>query len=284
MKRVFIMLALACSLGVCSARTVTDDLGRVVTLPEHPHRLICLLPSIVDDVYALGAGEDVIAVSDFVKYPAEARNKRSVGLPLSPSFETIVVLHPDLVLADGGLNNNQTIGQLEKAGITVFYLETHGLEGVYKSIFEVGMALNRNAQAHALVERLHARVAAVRQRVQGKPVVSILMPIWYDPILTIGRHAYITELIQIAGGRSVTDDLPGEWPQIGMESVMARAPQGLLLIRGSQMSMDQIRNRPGWQSLAAIRNNRVYYTDERLELPSPVAFYALEELAKQLHP
>ena len=124
----------------------------------------------------------------------------------------------------------------------------------------------------------------MRRQVSGKPVVSILMPVGYDPIVTIGKHAFITELIEIAGGHSVTGDIDQEWPQVSLEAVLARAPEALLLIRGSRMSMERIREQPGWDSMPAVKNNRVYYVDDRINLPSPVAFDALEELAKQFHP
>lgn len=284
MKQLCASLIFCVALPLCWARIVTDELGRVVNVPEHPHRLVCLLPSVVDDVYALGAGADVIAVTDYTKYPAEARAKPSVGLPLAPSIETILSLHPDLVLGSGDLNRTETLQQLEKLGIAVFMVSPHGVEGIYRSIASLGQALNREESARELVGRLRGREAAVRRQVSGKPVVSILMPVWYDPIVTIGKHAFITDLIEIAGGHSVTSDLPQEWPQVSLEAVLARSPEALLLVRGSKMSVEQIRARPGWANLSAVKNNRIYYVDDRIDFPSPVAFDALEELAKQFHP
>ncbi len=284
MKRPYALLLFGIALSTCSARTLTDEMGRIVTVPDHPHRIICLLPSVVDDVFALGAGADVVAVTDFTKYPAEAKTRPSVGLPLTPSMETIIALHPDLVLGTGDLNTSDTIKQLEVLGIAVFLVAPHGVEGIYHSIASLGHVLNRDESAKNLIARLRGREDAVRRRVSGKPVVSILMPVWCDPIVTIGKHAFITELIEIAGGRSVTRDLPQEWPQVSLEAVLAWAPEGLLLVRSSKMPVEQIRNRPGWTSLPAIRNNRVYYVDDRIEIPSPVAFDALEELARQIHP
>jgi iron complex transport system substrate-binding protein len=284
MKRPYALLVFGIALSTCSARTLTDEMGRGVTVPDHPHRIICLLPSVVDDVFALGAGADVVAVTDFTKYPAEAKTRPSVGLPLTPSMETIIALHPDLVLGTGDLNTSDTIKQLEVLGIAVFLVAPHGVEGIYHSIASLGHVLNRDESATNLIARLRGREAAVRRRVSGKPVVSILMPVWCDPIVTIGKHAFITELIEIAGGRSVTRDLPQEWPQVSLEAVLAWAPEGLLLVRSSKMPVEQIRNRPGWTSLPAIRNNRIYYVDDRIEIPSPVAFDALEELARQIHP
>ena len=116
MKRLCAWLVFCIALPACSARTVTDQLGRTVQVPEHPHRLVCLMPSVVDDVYALGAGADVIAVTDYTKYPAEARTKPSVGSILAPSMETILSLHPDLVLGSADMSHTETLQQLEQLG------------------------------------------------------------------------------------------------------------------------------------------------------------------------
>jgi ABC-type Fe3+-hydroxamate transport system substrate-binding protein len=284
MRQLAALLILCAALPVLAARTVTDELGRHVTVPDHPHRLICLMPSVTDDVYALGAGPDVVAVTDYTKYPAEAKLKPSVGLPLSPSMERIVSLHPDLVLGSSDLNRANTLNQLQRLGIPVFMVDPHGIEGIYESLESLGQALNREQTARDLVARLRQREAAIRLRVNGKPVVNVLMPVWYNPIVTIGSHAYITELIQLAGGHSVTSDIPQEWPQVSLEAVLARAPEALLLVRGSKMSLDAVRSRPGWNQIPAVRNNRVYYVSDEIDYPSPVAFDALEELAKEFHP
>ncbi|HUD55244.1 MAG TPA: cobalamin-binding protein [Terracidiphilus sp.] len=284
MKQIFVFLVFSIAMPAWCTRTVTDELGRVVVVPDHPHRLVCLMPSVVDDVYALGAGADVVAVTDYTRYPPEARTKPSVGSTVTPSIETIVALHPDLVLQSGNMSRPEAVEALEKLGIAVFVIAPHGVEGIYQSISSLGRALNREESAKALVSSLRGREAAVRRQVSGKPVVSLLMPVWYNPILTIGKHAFITDLIEIAGGHSITSDLSQEWPQVSLETVLARAPEALLLMKGSKMSMDKIRGQPGWDDLPAVKNNRVYYVDDRIELSSPVAFDALEELAKQIHP
>jgi iron complex transport system substrate-binding protein len=284
MKRWCAVLILSIALPACGARTIRDELGRTVQVPEHPHRVVCLMPSVVDDVYSLGAGTDVIGVPDYTKYPAEAKTKRSIGLPLTPSIETIVALHPDLVLGDADMNSPDTMQALERLGIPVFMVAPHSFEDIYRSLASIGQALNREEPARELIGRLRAREAAVRRRVSGKPVVNLLMPEGFDPVITIGKHAFVTGLIEIAGGHSVTSDLPNDWQDISLEAVMARAPEALLLVKNSVMSTEQILSRPGWSSLPAIRNKRIYYVDDRIELPCPVVFDALEELAEELHP
>jgi iron complex transport system substrate-binding protein len=284
MTRLVAIAFLWLSLPALAARTLTDDLGRRVTVPDHPHRLVCLMPSVVDDVYALGAGAEIIAVPEYTKYPRAAKTKPTVGLSLSPSLETIVLLHPDLVLASADLSRSETTKQLAKLQIPVFIVTTHGIEGIYRSIASIGWALNRKQDAAKVVGVLRERAAAVRQRVAGKPVVNVLMPIWYDPIVTIGKTAYMTDMIEIAGGHSVTSDIAEEWPEVSLEVVLSRAPEALVLVGGSNISVEAIRTRPGWLTMPAVKNNRIYYIDDRIESPSPVAFDALEELARQFHP
>ena len=284
MTRRVVSTILFLALPAFAARKVKDELGREVTVPDHPHRLVCLMPNVVDDVYALGVGSAVIAVPDFTKYPSEAKTKPSIGLPLNPSIETIVSLHPDLVLANGELNRMATVDELEKFGIPVFVVNPHGVEGIYKSIQSLGRALNLEKAAERSVSTLREREARVRQRAQGRPNINVLMLVWYDPIVTAGKDAYITELIQMAGGHSIAADIPEEWPEVSLEFVLARAPDALLIVRGSKVSLDAIRTRPGWRSVPAIKNNRIYFVDDRIEYPSPVAFDAFEDLVNQFHP
>jgi ABC-type Fe3+-hydroxamate transport system substrate-binding protein len=279
-----IILLTSLALPCFATRTVNDELGRTVEVSNHPHRVACLIPSVVDIVYSLGAGADVVAISDFTKYPNEALQKPSIGLPINPSIETIVALHPDLVLGSGDLNTLEFAGQLERLGIPVFMVDPHGIEGIYASILSIGRALNREPDAKALVARLRSRVDKVKARVSGKPRVRVFMAIWYDPVMTIGKRAFISELIEAAGGCSVTDDIAQEWPEVSIEAVVSRQPDALLFASGSGIMPEELKARPGWEDLKAVREGRIYYVDDRVQYPSPIAFDALEDLAKQFHP
>jgi iron complex transport system substrate-binding protein len=284
MKRLLSLLSLTALLTVpCFAsRTLTDEMGRKVVVPDHPHRVICLMPSVTDIVFALGAADDVVAISDYTKYPAAALKKPSVGDLIKPSIETILSLHPDLVIGFQG--PMEVTDQLDRVGIPIFLVDAHGIAGILHSVETIGDALNRTPQADALVHSLQQRVDAVRARTKGLPAPRVFMPIWYDPITTIGKNAFITEIIEAAGGRSVTDDLSADWPQISMEVVLERAPDALLLVRGGKTTLQVLQGRPGWSSMAAIKAQRVYYVDDRINFASPIAIDALEDLAKQFHP
>ena len=286
MKRLLVLFALLTTTLPCFAtRIVVDETGRKVSVPDHPHRIICLVPSITDSVFALGAGDDVVGISDYVKYPAAAMSKPSVGSISDPSLETIIAMHPDLVLGIPRNTQQSILDKITQLGIPVYLVDPHGLPGIYRSLLSLGTALNREPQAHALVATLEGRVANVRKSVAGKPVISVFVPITYDPgIITIGRGAFIGDLVEAAGGHSITTDLPQEWAHISMEAVVARAPQALLLMRGGHITLDILRDRPGWNTLPAVQAKRVYLMDKRMDFPSPVAIDALEDLAKQFHP
>jgi iron complex transport system substrate-binding protein len=284
-RRLFLFLCLATLSGPCFAsRTLTDEMGRQVVAPDHPHRVICLMPTVTDTVFALGAGDDVVGISDYTKYPAAALKKPSVGDLIKPSIETILSLHPDLVIGMQPKGPMEVTDQLERAGIPIFLVSPHGIAGILRSVETIGIALNRTPQADALMHSLQQRIDAVRAQTKGQPAPRIFMPIWYDPITTIGKNAFITEIIEAAGGRSVTDDLPTEWPQISMEVVLERAPDALLLVRGGKTTLQVLENRPGWSSMTAVSEHRAYYVDDRINLASPLAIDALEDLAKQFHP
>jgi iron complex transport system substrate-binding protein len=279
---VFTLLGLV--VAAHASRVLTDETGRKVTVPDHPHRIVCLVPSVTDTVFALGSGEDVVAISDYTTYPPAALKKPSIGGLVKPSIETILSFHPDLVVGTEIPGSAETATQLETVGIPVYLVDPHGIAGILHAVDGIGQALNRVPQAAALNASLAQRIEAVKARTAGKPSPRILFTVWYDPIITIGKRAFITEIIEAAGAKSITDDLIPDWPQISMETLIARAPDALLLVRGGKVNIEALRNRPGWGNLAAIQGGKVYYVDEGIEDPSPVAINALEEMAREFHP
>lgn len=283
-RALLLFVLLVAAVAAQASRVITDETGRTVTVPDHPHRVVCLVPSITDTVFALGSGDDVVAVSDYTTRPPAALKKPSIGGLVKPSIETILSFHPDLVLGTSIPGATETAAQLQNVGVPVYLVDPHGLSGILRSVSSVGEALNRVPQAAALNARLNQRIEAVRARSAGKPAPKVLVPVWYDPIITIGKNAFISQLVETAGAKSVTDDLLPDWPEVSMETVVTRAPEALVLIRGGKISIGMLQKQPGWSSLRAVRSGKVYYVDTGIQEPSPVAIDALEELAREFHP
>jgi ABC-type Fe3+-hydroxamate transport system substrate-binding protein len=277
------ILVLAIALPASALRVLTDEAGRKVTLPDHVHRIVCLTPSITDTVYAIGAGADVVGVTDYTLYPPEARQKPSIGGVLRPSLERIAVLHPDVAIGIASFNDAETIRGIERLGIPVFLVNASGLAGLYNSIAAIGRALARESEASALVARLRQREQAVRSQaaaVAQHP--SVFLAISLDPCITAGRRAFITELLSAAGARSVTDDLQQEWVHLNIEAIIPRKPAFILVLQDAPFGLQEMREHAGWRSLEAVRRGRVLRIDQRLQYPSPVVFDALEAFAHQL--
>lgn len=282
-----VFVAVATSSANLAARVLRDGIGRRVQVSAHAHRVICLAPNLTETAYALGLWKEVAGVTDYTDYPPAAHLKPHVGGLIDPSLEKIVSLHPDLVLADAGINRQQTIEQLEHLHIPVFVVRPQGLEGVLESIREIGEATGRQTAAASLVKDLQAKQKQIANRVQGLPRPKVFVLIWYHPVITVGRTAFVTDVISAAGGQSVTADIPQPWPQISMERVLQLSPDFLLLVRGGGhggVSLAMLRASPGWRNVQAVRRGRVIYMDDRLFHASPVVFDALGQLARKLHP
>jgi iron complex transport system substrate-binding protein len=277
------LLLLALTPCLWAGRTERDDTGRTVRIPDHVHRVVCLAPSVTNTVYALGAAADIAGVTDYSLYPRESRQKPSVGEIIRPSLEKIVSLRPDLVIAVASLNDAETVRELERTGVPVFLLNMSSLANVYRAIATLGKLLDRQKEATILVAQLRARESKVRARWESEERPSVFLVLSMDPCITAGRNAFLTELIAAAGARSVTEDLPRDWLQVNLEAIIPKKPDYILLMKGSPFGLKEMQRRAGWSSLEAVKNGRVVEVDDRIQYPGPVAFDALEDLARQIH-
>jgi ABC-type Fe3+-hydroxamate transport system substrate-binding protein len=286
MRKLWGWLPLLLALASCAwaIRVEHDDAERTVAIPDHVHRVVSLAPSITNTVYALGAASDLVGITDYTVYPPEAaRQKPSVGAVVNPSLEKIVALHPDLVLALPEFNGAETIAGLQRIGIPVFLFNTGNLSNIYRTVELVGRVMDREPEATALIANLRARERKVRRQSTNKAKPSVLLVLSIDPLITAGKNAFITEMISAAGARSVTDDLPQDWLQMNVEAILPRKPDYILLMKNGPVALKDMQQRAGWSSLEAVRQGRVIVADDRIQVPSPVAFDGLEELARQIH-
>jgi iron complex transport system substrate-binding protein len=278
------IILLVFSLSAPAARLVRDDLGRSVSVPDQVHRVICLTPSITNTVYAIGGGTDIAGITDYTDYPPQAAHEKpSIGDILHPSLEKIASLHPDLAIAVATLNSPETVQGIERIGIPVFLVSDKGLAGLYRSISSIGLALGREREAALLIGQLRARERRVRSlAAQAGRGPSVFLVLSLDPCITAGRGAFISELISAAGARPITSDLAQDWLRVSLEAMISRKPDYVLVLQDSPFGLNEMRQRPGWSSLDAVRLGHVIRVDGRLQFPSPVAFDALEDFARQI--
>jgi iron complex transport system substrate-binding protein len=275
--------------GVPSGITLIDGLGRRVTLPGPAQRIVSLAPSNTEILFAIGAGAKVVGRDEFSDYPAEAKAIASVGGSMGQySTEAIVALRPDLVLA-AEINSPELVKSLEDLGLTVYYLSNpKTLEEMYGNL-EIAAKL-AGADPAQLVDSLKARVAAVDEKVESageKPSVFYEIDAT-DPgkPYTYGPGTFGDLLIQRAGGTNIGGTLQDAYPQISLEQIVVSNPD--LIILGDSMSgvtPEAVKARSGWESLDAVKNDRIFIFDDNLvSRPGPRLLDGLEQLAVLLHP
>jgi iron complex transport system substrate-binding protein len=271
--------------AAASTQQLTDDAGRNVTLPATVDRVITLAPNLTEVVFAVGAGDRLVGNTTYCDYPEQAKSITKVGDTLHPSLERIIALRPQVVLVSTASQLEVFTQQLQSQNIAVFVTDPHDLDGVFKSIEQIGKILNHEQQAQALVHSLRERTNAVEQAVKQTPPVRTFYQVSAEPLYTAGHDAFVTDLMRRAGGASVTGDVPGAWPKFSNESALAARPDAIILPTGGSMGAANENPAEALRNSPAVQAGRVYrINDDHLARPGPRAVQGLEEMARSLHP
>lgn len=270
---------------VSEQREITDDAGRRITLPRQVERVVSLAPNLTEIIFAVGAGNRLVGDTSYCDYPEAAKAVEKVGDTLHPSLERIIALHPQVVLISTASQLEVFTNQLQNQNIAVFVTDPHDLEGVYRSINQIGEITGEVERAADLVQNLRARADFVEKSTQQLPKVRVFYQLSAEPLYTAGKDAFVTDLIRRAGGQSVTADVPGAWPKYSAESALATNPDAIILPTGGSMGEGNSSVAEALRRTAAVSQGRVYkINDDHLARPGPRAVDGLEEIAKVLHP
>jgi len=266
--------------------SVRDPTGRVLDLSAPPRRIVSLVPSVTETLYAIGAQERLVGVTDFCDYPPAARQKQSVGGMLAPSLETVVTLKPDLVVATPAGNREETFDELTRLRIPVYLVNPTRLADVLDLIGRLGALTGRETEAARLTATLAVRIEQVKRRVAGLPRPRVLYVLWPDPLIVPARGALVSELLALAGADSVTAAGGDGYPRYSFEAAVASAPEVIILARHSSGQGAMARDR--WErftALPAVKTGRVYsVSGDLLHRYGPRVVNGLEQLARLIHP
>jgi len=268
-----------------ASRQVQDDSGRIIFVTAPVTRYISLAPNITEIIFAIGAGDGLVGRTTYCNYPPEAQRVEIVGDTLKPSLERIIALRPQIVFVSTSSQLEAFTSELEAHQIAVYVTDARDLDGVFRSIKGIGVALNKATEANALVDQLSQRANGVTAKVQNSKPVRVFYQVSDEPLYTIGREAFITDLIKRAGGVSVTADVPGAWPKFSAESAVAAKPDAIILPTGGSMGNANSNVAAALRNSPAALNNRIYkINDDHLSRPGPRSVDGLEEVARVLHP
>jgi iron complex transport system substrate-binding protein len=275
---------------------LVDDLGYSLTLTEPPERIVSLAPSNTEILFAVGAGDKVVGVTDYCNYPhnfaawIEAGNMTSIGNYYGPSVEPIVALDPDLVLASTG--SEDAAENMRSQGYNVLVVEAQNITGVFRDIVLLGNATGNYDNALALVNNLQQRIDEVtNQAAAATTTPKVYHEVWNPPPMSVGPGTFIDELITLAGGENIFHDALTSWPEVSSESVVSKNPDVMFfpnMYMGREnfyQTIEDVANRTGWDLINAVQNNKLYEIDaDIISRSGPRLIDALEILAKMIHP
>ncbi|MDH5437655.1 MAG: cobalamin-binding protein [Candidatus Bathyarchaeota archaeon] len=276
--------------------TLVDDYGYVLNLTSYPDRIVSLAPSNTEILFAIGADDKVVGVTDYCNYPynfsawIEAGNLTSVGEYWTPNIEAIVALEPDLIFA--AFAQEEVVNTLRGMGYKVFVLAPDNIDDILKNIILAGRATNKDIEAALLVNNLRLRIDAVVNKVADAPSKpKVYYEIWYDPLWSVGSESWEHELIEKAGGINIFADQTIDYFMPNSEAIIECNPDVIIFPLGHGVgqpfwiSFDQVKARPGWEAISAVQNDRLCTIDADIVSRSgPRIVDALETLAELVHP
>ena len=265
---------------VRTGRTVTDDLGRRIAVPEKIARAISLAPSITESIFAAGAGDRLVGVTTYCNYPEEALAIEKVGDTQTPNIERIIALKPDIVFVSTASQLESFMNVLAGQKIAVYVSNAGNFEDVLRGLRDFGNLFGTSRTADAAAAELERRAAAISAQGLGKPKARVFVQISKEPLFTIGKTSFLTEIIERAGGISVTREVESGYPKLSKETALALDPEVIIL----SDSEDNPDPNAVLKNSTAVKNGRVFKINaDIISRPGPRLVDAMEQIARFLH-
>ena len=292
MTKKLLALLLAAMLTLCAcaalaeapAVSVTDMMGREITLTAPATRIVALTAADCEILCALGCGDALVGRGEYCDYPASVLEKPSVQSGYNTNIEEIIALQPQVVLMGTMAQTTEQVEALSAAGIQVVVSDAQDIEGVYTAIRLIGALMGKDAEAEALVGGMQATFAQIAEQAQpsGKTVYFEVSPLQWG-LWTAGKGTFMDELATLCGLENAFADVEG-WGEISEEQVIARDPDYIVTITmyygEGPTPVEEIKGRAGWETLKAVVNDNILNADSNeISRPGP----RLQDAVKTLY-
>jgi len=253
-------------------------------------RVISIIPSTTEMLFAMGAGDRVIAIGTYDRYPPEAQTLPRVGALIDPNVEQILQMRPDLVVVYG--TQTELKRRLERANLPYYSYAHKGLADITSTIRALATRVGVDAAGDALASRVERQLADIRARVANRPRPKTLLVFGREPgslrnINASGGEGFLHDMLELAGGSDALGDIHRQSVDMSTEMVLGRAPDVIIELRYSQDAINRS-DMAAWNRLAAVpavKNHRVILlTGEEFVVPGPRVADATRKLAAALHP
>jgi ABC-type Fe3+-hydroxamate transport system substrate-binding protein len=280
------VISALCAIGSCrnapapaSRSGLVDDAGDTLALDAPAGRVVSLIPAATELLFAIGADSVVVGRTSYCDYPAAARAVPDLGDGIKPSIEAVLARRPDLVVLYNSGQNAAVAGRLRGLGIPTLRINTDALSDVPRVARMLGRVTGHQRGADSVAAAFDTAVTnATRRLGGGRPKVLLL--VWEQPPMTIGRGSFLSELVERAGGENLFADVAASSGVVSIEAVAARNPD---LIFSTTEGPSAFASRPEWQVVPAVRQRRfLRVSGSEFSRPSPRAPAAIRQLAARL--
>ena len=268
---------------------VIDNRGKEITFEKAPQKIISLLPSDTEIIYALGDGDKLIAVDTYSNYPEEAKKKQQLDSGSKTNIEAIIGLKPDVVILGQMAQTVDQFKQLEDAGIKVVVTEAGSIAETYKVIEMMGKTLNKEAKATEIINGMKSDFDKIKAEVKNKAPKKVyieISPLQYK-LWSCGKGTFQDELLTMIGATNIFSDI-SSWKEVSEEQVLSRNPDIIITTVGPMYGVSdpvsEIKSRANWNKIDAVKNGKVFVTDsDAIQRPGPRLATAAKDLVKIIY-
>ncbi|AZZ97230.1 cobalamin-binding protein [Pseudoalteromonas sp. R3] len=212
-------------------------------------RIVALAPHIVENLYAIGAGERIVGTVEYADFPAEANQIPRIGGYHGIALEKLLALSPDLVIAWQGGNQQADLDKLEQLGIKVVYSETKDLQQIPDALRWLGQLTALEENAEQVARRFEHGLVKLQQRYRSASPVSVFYQLWPAPMMTVNGTTWIHQTLEVCGASNVFADATTAYPQISIENVLHSKPQVIVI---PQEKSKKVQPKIDWQKWPEI--------------------------------
>ena len=226
------------------------------------NRIVSLAPTSTEILFAIGAGNQVVACSDLSDFPEDVKKLPKIGGfdGKTLSLEAIFAYEPDLVYLTNVMHNF-LIPQLEANGIDYYVSYGDSIEGVKNEILEIGKLTGHREESEKVVAQIDQDLNFVKTK---NILASAYWEVWNAPYMSAGKKSFINDLMGAAGLKNIFDDIDDSYPIVSEESIVLRGPEVILIPKNSGLSVDAVKGRKGWAEIPAVKNGNVFIVDDDL--------------------
>jgi iron complex transport system substrate-binding protein len=274
---------LACGRSASRARgtvVVVDDAGDSVSVRAPATRVVSLIPATTELLFAIGAGAVVVGRTQWCDYPSEALRVTDLGPGINPNLEAVLSVRPDLVVLYNSAQHAAAAARLRELGIPAVRINTDALADVGRVGRLLGRLTGHEAGADSMSAAFDTALAAATSAARRERRPRVLILVWEQPPMTLGRGSFLSELVERAGGENVFGDIASSSAPVSIEAVSARDPDLILTAASGPAS---IADRPEWQVVRAVRERRfLRISGTEYDRPGPRSPGAIRALAARL--